>query len=409
MGILHTNKKIVHDRGIIIALLASFGVCSMGLLLTPAIYNLSVFYTGISYGNVSMLATIPSLMSMGVSFLLSTKLQEKIRHKWALAFGLLLFLLGGLFPFFTESFALAVVARFVFGLGYGIIYNQTNIIMIKLFSGKKLDWLLSMGSIMTNVICMLSIIVGGFISDINIRMIWLLHAIAAFPLIMVLLYLPEPETDPSSEPGKTGTSIKRNSTRIPLYIYLISLGFGLSYMVSKTVMLCIPSVIINEGIGTAAITGVLLALNRSGGLVGGAIYIPMHRILKEYTIPCWLAVQLAAVFTCWLTSSLFLMGFTIFLMGASQFVIQPTIIASIARTEPHIADRSASYMFAFTNLGGFFPSVYISYTTKIVGHEDMRTVLFSLIFIVGIIMILWIIRACRLHAKHKHDASKCKS
>ena len=398
-----TNSKMPkskQSRGAVIALLSSFAMSSMGLLLTPAVYDLSRQFPDVSYGEVSMLATIPNLLTMAVSFLLATNFALKLKNRYLLTAGLTCFVIGGVFPILTDSFLLTMFARVLFGIGYGLIINQTNVISIKLYEGKQLTHILSAGNVLTNIICMLSIIAGGFISGANVRYIWLVHLVAAFPLIMVILFLPDPESreenrmDVQEKGDKTGRlESHEKKAKMPFYVYLVSSVYGVAYMISKAVMLSMSSIIITEGLGTAAITGVLLSLNRGGGFVGGACFPLIYQKLKGFTIPVCLVVQTVDVIVCWRTHNLILMGAGIVILGFIQYIIHPTILSDMAKRFPDTAGRAASFVMGVVNLGGFLPSLYLSAVSFITGSEDLRFALFFLVFISTALTIVWWIQS----------------
>ena len=153
------------------------------------------------------------------------------------------------------------------------------------------------------------------------------------------------------------------------------------------------SIIITEGLGTAAITGVLLSLNRGGGFVGGACFPLIYQKLKGFTIPVCLVVQTVDVIVCWRTHNLILMGAGIVILGFIQYIIHPTILSDMAKRFPDTAGRAASFVMGVVNLGGFLPSLYLSAVSFITGSEDLRFALFFLVFISTALTIVWWIQS----------------
>lgn len=394
--------------GTSVALLASFGMTSMGLLLTPAMHALAEQYPEIPYGIVSMLATIPNLMSMTVAFIMATSLAEKVNHRILLLTGLAFFTVGGTIPFFVHEFPLVIVCRVLFGFGYGVILNQTNAVIVKLYRGKKLNLLLTLCSVTTNAICMISIVVGGIISDYNVNIIWLVHAVGLIPFTLVFFFLPEPKHE--YKVNKKYSRIMKHRIRkkhdheqkIPASVFLIAVCFGLAYMISKTVMLTMSSIMIEESIGTAAIAGMLLAMNRAGGLLGGTIFSAVYKRCGVFTMTTAMLLETAMTVVCWRSSNVFFLGFAIAMLGTAQFIMQPTIMASLARNLPDISDRAISLVMAVLNLGGFVPSIFLSVLEAITGREDFRFAIFILVILSAMVTVVWIIRGFYLKKGGKH-------
>lgn len=408
--IIESNPHLSNDHhlGVSVSLLASFGMTSMGLLLTPAMHALAEQYPEIPYGIVSMLATIPNLMSMAVAFLMATTLAEKVNHRILLLTGLACFTVGGTVPFFIHQFELVIASRVLFGFGYGVILNQTNAVIVKLYHGRKLNRLLSLCSIMTNAICMISIVAGGIISDYNVNIIWLVHTVGLIPFTLVLIFLPEPKREYAVNKKYSRVTKHRirkkhdHEQRIPASVFLIAVCFGLAYMISKTVMLTMSSIMIEESIGTAAIAGMLLAMNRAGGLLGGSVFSIVYKKFGVFTMTAAMALETAMVVICWRSSNVFLLGGAIAMLGAAQFIMQPTIMASLARNLPDISDRAISLVMAVLNLGGFLPSIYLSFLEAATGKEDFRFAIFILLILSAMVTVVWIIRGCFLEKRKSH-------
>ena len=402
----HLNND--HHPGVSAALLASFGMTSMGLLLTPAMHALAEEFPDIPYGIVSMLATIPNLMSMAVAFLMATSLADRVNHRILLLTGLAFFTVGGIIPFFIHDFYVTIASRVLFGFGYGVILNQTNAIIVKLYHGKKLNLLLSLCSVTTNSICMISIVVGGIISDFNVNIIWLVHAVGLIPFTLVFFFLPEPKREYTFN-QKYGPILKHrirkkhdHEQKLPLSVLLIAVCFGLAYMISKTVMLTMSSIMIEEGIGTAAIAGMLLAMNRAGGLLGGSVFSFVYKKCGVFTMTAAMLLETVMVVICWQSSNLILLGVAIAMLGTAQFIMQPTIMASLARNLPDISDRAISFVMAVLNLGGFLPSIFLSVLEAITGEENFRFAIFTLVILSAMVTAVWIIRGCYLKKSREH-------
>lgn len=368
-------------------ILAAYAMSSTGLLLTPGMQALAEEFADVPYGIVSMLTTIPNLLSMIISFLLATKIEEKINHRIVLLVSLALFTLGGIGPFFVHDFTMTMICRIIFGFGYGTIMNQANAVTVRLYKGRTVDRILALGSMAMNGMCMLSIVVGGIVSDIDIRLIWLIYGVGIIPFILVLLFVPEPpheEKKKKQTRGNLNVRIAKQGeavNKIPAFVFLVSICYGLGYMVAKTVMVVLSSIMIEEGIGTAAVAGILLALNRAGGLAGGIIYPYVHKLCKSYTLATAMLAEVIMVVICWKSSSVILFGIAIGMMGVVQFVMHLTISASFAHNMPKIADRCISLMQALINLGGFLPSIFLTVMALITGGNNFRFYIFVLLII----------------------------
>ena len=101
-----------------ISLLAIF-FTSMGVAtVSPAMAKLAAQFP---LNNYALISTLPTLFIVPTTLWAGAVAGKKIRYRTISLVGILLFLIGGIAPFFlTESFTVLLICRAVFGIGVGL-------------------------------------------------------------------------------------------------------------------------------------------------------------------------------------------------------------------------------------------------------------------------------------------------
>ena len=118
-----------------ISLLAIF-FTSMGVAtVSPAMAKLAAQFPS---NNYALISTLPTLFIVPTTLWAGAVAGKKIRYRTISLVGILLFLIGGIAPFFlTESFTVLLVCRAVFGIGVGLRASLGNALVMQYYTGKK--------------------------------------------------------------------------------------------------------------------------------------------------------------------------------------------------------------------------------------------------------------------------------
>ena len=271
-----------------ISLLAIF-FTSMGVAtVSPAMAKLAAQFPS---NNYALISTLPTLFIVPTTLWAGAVAGKKIRYRTISLVGILLFLIGGIAPFFlTESFTVLLVCRAVFGIGVGLRASFGNALVMQYYTGKEQADMLGYGNLISNFGGVLLQMVAGSLAEYGWNYTFLAHLLGLFSLLL-LVFQPEPE---ESCCAPTVTAEVPNGYRHSL---LKSAGFDhrgriataltafllfLQQLVSYPILMNISLLFEHRHAGGATVAATALSLySASGCLIG--FFFGKVQFTRDYT------------------------------------------------------------------------------------------------------------------------------
>ena len=260
-------------------------VLSISLLLlaatavSPAIANISAAFKQVSTQTIMLLVALPS-MTMVLASLVFSKLSEFMGRRALVHVALLLFLVGGITPYFMNDMTMILVMRAILGLSLGLIFPLSLVLISDFFEGGERATIMGLQSVCVNVGGILFSLLGGLLCVADWHNTFLAYAIGFLVLIFVYFYLPEPsKTQVTVNQGEAATK-----TPLPGRVYFIESVVFLYNLLIFVFFTNVAIQVVGENMGNAASAGFALTLFTGGGLVGGLLFGKAMQRLKNYTI-----------------------------------------------------------------------------------------------------------------------------
>jgi predicted MFS family arabinose efflux permease len=348
-----------------LALMAIFFVIPGALIVNPAIQTIADAYPTIPYTMILMLSTIPLLIVVPMSLISGAVAGNKVEYKHLLVVAMFFYIIGGSMPFLFRDFYAVLTARILYGIGVGIVTPLANGIIIQLYEGQKRANMMGMGSMVINIASTVFILLSGLISTINLNFMWLIHLIGIIPLVLMMLYLPEPE--------KVDEHPEQPKSKMPNSVYFISAATIFIYMNLSTILLNMSTIITTEKTGNAATAGTVLSMYTVGGIFAGSIFGKYFKFFGKMTNPSALvliSIGLGIVYFV-RTIPLMIVGCTV--AGIGFFILFPALLMDAGHRVSLAASAMVSAMiFSSINLGGFLASVYIGSLSQLFSNPSPR-------------------------------------
>lgn len=265
-------------------------VLSISLLLlaatavSPALANISAAFPGVSAQTIMLLVALPS-MTMVLASLAFGKLSEYLSRRGLFQMGMVLFLTGGISPYFMNDLSLILVMRAVLGLSLGIIFPLSIVLISDFFAGHERDTIMGLQSVAVNLGGIIFSMLGGLLCTVDWHNTFLAYTVGFGVLLFVGTYLPEPvrakaAAGPDNPASKEPLSGKVYFTEALVFIYnLLIFAFFTNVAIQ----------VVGENLGNAASAGLALTVFTGGGLLGGLVFGKTMQTLKQFTIPLgWL-------------------------------------------------------------------------------------------------------------------------
>lgn len=242
--------------------------CSLCYMaFSPIIASMAAAFPDAGISLVQMVMTLPSFMFIVFSPL-AGKLTQRIRKKTLVTASLLMYLLGGLFPFFFHSnIWLVLMGSVVIGSGSGLLMPVINAIICDCFNEEDRAQLMGLNATFVAIGAMLFIFVGGqLVSLLGDWFYCYLSFLLLIPVLAVAL-LCLPDSGPAQQKEESGSGFEMN----PYVAFIFVIGF--LYFVMQNAFNTNSSLFISEtGIGGPEAAGLATMCNTLGGIAGGAVF-----------------------------------------------------------------------------------------------------------------------------------------
>ncbi len=369
--------------GVMISLLT----CSMlilmgGAAVAPGLPGIEARFPD-SSELVSFIITLPNLAVAAVGFLMGVLCDRMGKRKLLIA-SLLVFTVTGAGSYFLDNIYAILVLRFLLGFGIaGIICTVTSLIGCY-YSGAERVRMLGLQSASMGVGVLLLELLGGILAEMGWNTPFLVYFIAVPLLIMVLIFIREPEISPerTSDGGTDdGSDMK------------VIAGCYMSIFVGMMLLFLIPTKMPSFMETTMGVSSTLMGLFLGFHGISNAIFSCLHsRIAGRIS-----SMRLVSIAFLLLAVSLFLpmvIGsnvpvclVTLIVSGIAVGVMIPSIVNSIvsASTEHNRGKMMGIYAVAL-NLGQFTVSLI---TIPIFGYVgESYPEMFSIFAVLALVMSL---------------------
>lgn len=275
---------------------------------------------------VMMVATFPGLIQI-IPALLYGKLSAKFSKRGLLFTGLILFMIGGVMPFFLDSLPLIILFRGLLGLGVGITMPLSIDIITSFFDGRDRDFLIGFGT--STIACIGAIffqVGGGMLADsFGWQYGFLSYLFPIWILAVTFLFLPEPERKAEST-----ATLKETLFKAPKTVYGFALGqvvytaFIFGYVTNISI------VITNEQLGNATEAGLAISIFTLGTLIIGFFFGKIRSISPTYCVPIAVLLTGIGMMFCFYATSLTTIFIASLVGGVGMGIGLPGIFARIA-------------------------------------------------------------------------------
>ncbi len=256
-------NKAKAKAGILVTCTVS--LCYMAF--SPIIAGMAAAFPDTDISLVQMVMTLPSFMFIVFSPL-AGKLTQRIRKKTLVTASLLMYLIGGLFPFFFHSnIWLVLMGSVVIGCGSGLLMPVINAIICDCFEEEERAQLMGLNATFVAIGAMLFIFVGGqLVSLLGDWFYCYLSFLLLIPVLAVAL-LCLPDSGPAQQKEESGSGFEMN----PYVAFIFGIGF--LYFVMQNAFNTNSSLYISEtGIGGPEAAGLATMCNTLGGIAGGSVF-----------------------------------------------------------------------------------------------------------------------------------------
>lgn len=358
-----TTRNNVRFTGV--AAIMSIFFIAMGIgTITPALNSIMEAYPQLPVSTIYLTSTLPSLAVIPSAVIAGMLAGNKVKYKMLSALGILLFVVGGVAPYFTnDNFTLILLGRAIFGIGLGIISPLGNALVLGHFEGDKRASMMGMGTLMMNVGGIIFQFLGGFFAGIKWYYCFLPHAIAIISLVLVLLFLPEPVAAAVPE-GAAG----QEKPKLPLGVWIASVLFGAGMFITYPMLMGMSTYLSILNLGDAATAAIVLSFFTVGGMIAGVIFGTLFKVTGRFLIGVALAIIAIGYAILLFVPNVIAVTFGAALVGVGFSIIMPATMMIVGMMcSPEQVAFASSIILAVMNLFAFLSTYWIGIIANITG------------------------------------------
>ena len=348
-----------------IAVLSVFFV-QMGVgTITPALANIAAAFPDIPFTTLLLVSTLAVLMSVPATLISGRLAGSVVSYKTLLIVGMILFLGGGVAPYFmaTSSFTAILIVRAIFGIGLGITVPLGAALIIAFFDGEERAQMMGLSNVIANVGGILFQLLGGFAATASWELAFLVHGLGIITLIFVL-FLPEPAKVPVQAAGEA-------KPKMPASVYGFAAAIFFIMALIYPMLVNMSSIIAGSGMGGAGDAALVLTMFTVGGMLGGFIFAKVFGIFKKNSLTLGLAMLTLAMASIGFGSSIAFMYIGTTVAGIGFSFIMPTVFMDLGTAvHPSQMPTASGIIMACLNIGGFCSAYMFAFIAGIAGMTE---------------------------------------
>lgn len=344
---------------------------NMTMIMNSALAPLAErVYTDVPYSTVMIIGTVLTFAMVPTNIYVGAQIGKRLRYKTTSLVGMFMVLVGGVAPAFIVNITAVIVLRVILGLGLGMLMAMQGAMVQAIVPADKQASLLGFGGVVMSASAIVFQLLSGWLAEGNPLNAYLIY-LAIVISIVIMLPFKEPSID-LSQPESGNDSVHKD--KIPGRVIVTSLLFMFVFIFFYPAILNVTGIIMDEGIGTSSLGGVVGACYTLGGVIGGAIIGKISKISGKFAVPIGLLLWVVGAGVICIAHSgvMFIVG--TLLAGIGFQCVWPGTVANFLKYVPASRFAFAGSLFTTAMCAGcFICSYFVSLVGSITGSDSYRT------------------------------------
>lgn len=347
-----------------IAVLSVFFV-QMGIgTITPALASIAAAYPTIPFTTLLLVSTLATLTSVPATLISGRLAGSVVKYKTLLIIGMVLFIGGGIIPYFMTDFAAILAVRAVFGIGLGIVIPLGGALIIAFFEGETRAQMMGFGNVAANVGGILFQLLGGIAASAFWGYSFLVHGLGIVTLILIL-FLPEPVKAPAQAAGE-------EKPKMPKSVYGFALTAFAMMALLYPLLVNMSTLIAVGGMGGAADAALVLTMFTVGGMLAGFLFAKVFHIFQKNTLSLGLGLLAVAMMCIGFGNTIVFMYLGATAAGFGFSFVIPTVFMDLgAAVHPSLMPTASGIVMASMNIGGFASAYFFAFIAGLFGMTEV--------------------------------------
>ena len=288
--------------------------------VSPALVNISNAFPDAGSGLIKTVLTLPSLLIIPFS-LLSGVFVHRFGNKKVLIAGILVYIVGGIAPVWTDTLTQLLIFRAVLGCGCGLIMPISQSLIAHNFEGKVKARITGYSGSASYLMGVVASFVVGPISSIDWHYSFYIYFIAVIVLVINIIILPNDRPI-----HKEKSSFKAH---IPVPVWMVIISIMLVNIAFYAVPANVTLFMKEQNIGYLSSGGIVISFFMIAGFLAGMLLHVLQKIFRSYTVLIGLSVMAMGYIILSKAEILYLVITGAALVGFSFGVLFPSLLLLI--------------------------------------------------------------------------------
>ncbi len=331
--------------------------------IAAAIPLMSKTFTGQSASAIETISTIPNLGIIAGIFI-SSILVNFLGQKKTVIFGLIVALIFGITPVFSNNYYVVIISRLLLGVGIGL-FNSLAISMISdFYGGDELSTMMGFQSSVSSLGSSILSFLVGYLIAFGWHATFIIYAIALPIMIIFGVVIPNVE-------NKSVKHEKSVHQKVNLPVILISVMTFFIYAFFMVVTVKLADLLTYKNMGTGSQAATILGVFTLVSMAIGFVYGFIHKLLKQYTLVVGFSLMAVGFAILSRAASIANVTIGVVIVGLGFALVIPFIYTIINTIAPKGSENLASsVMLIFTNVGVFISPTLINYLSGLMGSQQ---------------------------------------
>ena len=290
-------------------LLEIIGILSLSLMLLSVFAISSVLpdlmnaFPDYDRASVELLISCPTI-AMVIMITLTPVFSKFLNERFMVVGGLLICGGCGITPFFTTSYDVILISRFLMGIGIGLLNAKAVSLIGERFTGDLRLQLMGIRCSMETIGQSVMIFAVGQLLRFGWNYAFLIHGVCFVILIMFVAFVPSRKKLDANESLKQETPSEPEKVKLrPQDKKVVFGNFALGIIIVSSaviISLRLTSYIVEQGIGTSVDGANILSISVFAGFLGGMLFGKLMQKIGNLVLPLSLftmGVGMAAIST----------------------------------------------------------------------------------------------------------------
>lgn len=294
--------------------------------ISSALATIGAHFTQYDQTYIANLASIVALAVIPTT-IITGKLMDFVSKKTLTIIGVILFLIGGVAPFFVSDFNVILGFRVIYGISIGLIQTLCAALVAENYEGADRDKVMGTMNSFQMLGCVIMQIISGKLATISWNTVFWVHLIGIVGLIGAVVFLPNHK--PVRVASNGAPKEKFHITGSCVLFWILMLVYFIAGQVYSN---CISYIIAENGIGTAMDAGLAITAFAAGGFCMGFFFSKVSAKCRNATLGVGMIVGTISYIIAALAGSMTVLYIGSFACGLGFSIAMPSLMNGAANS-----------------------------------------------------------------------------